>query len=94
MKIAFTPSFTVAFMSAAVFPPGVATFDVIGTVILTVSYFGLKTCVYTKLISRPLSLITKAASYVLEISKVIYFLSKALFIYYATVSFSGFKYLI
>lgn len=81
-------------MSAAVLPPGSVTFDVIGTVIFTVSYFGLKTCVYTKLISKPLSLITNAESCVLAISKVIYFLSNPLFIYYATKSFSGFKYLI
>lgn len=70
------------------------TLDSIGTVIFTVSYFGLKTCVYTKLISNPESLITNAESYVPEISKVIYFFSNALFIYWATKSFSGFKYLI
>lgn len=72
----------------------VATADVSGTVIFTLSYFGLNTCVCTKFISKPLSLITNAESCVPEISKVIYFLSKALLIYWTTKSFSGFKYLI
>ena len=81
-------------MSAAALPPGRATADVSGTAIFTLSYFGLNTCVCTKFISKPLSLITNAESYVPEISKVIYFLSNALFIYWATKSFSGFKYLI
>lgn len=73
---------------------GAVTFDFSYLTIFTLSYFGLNTCVCTKFISRPLSLITNAESCVLAMSKVIYFLSNALFIYYATKSFSGFKYLI